>query len=122
MSRIKSSGTHPELLFRKYIWKNGIRGYQINSKIIGKPDLYFSKQKLAVFIDGCFWHKCPKDYIRPRTKKSFWDKKIEENIKRDKVVKNELKKQGTKVVRFWEHEVEKDIYNCLLRLEKKFKN
>lgn len=119
MSQIKGSDTKLELAFRKYVWTSGIRGYRIKTKIIGKPDLYFSKKKIAVFIDGCFWHKCPKDYIRPKSKKTFWDKKIEHNIKRDKVVKIELEKQGIKILRFWEHEIEEDIQKCILILAKR---
>lgn len=122
MSQIKSKDTYTEIKFRRFIWENGIRGYRVKNKIVGKPDLYFPKQKLAIFIDGCFWHKCPEDYIRPKTKKSFWDKKIEENIKRDKVVNSKLKREGTEVVRFWEHEIEKNTNNFLLKLKKKLKN
>ncbi len=126
MSRIKSSNTLIELRFRKFIWKKGLRGYRIKSKIAGKPDIYFPKQKVAVFIDGCFWHKCPIDFIRPKSRNNYWDIKIENNIKRDKKIDQVLKIQKIKVIRFWEHEIENGIEKCysILRIayEKSFKN
>ena len=112
MSQIKSSNTLIELKFREYIWLNGLRGYRIKSKILGKPDLYFPKKKLAVFIDGCFWHKCPNDFIRPRSRKDYWDKKIKNNVRRDKRINIELKKENIKVLRFWEHEIANNVKKC----------
>lgn len=117
MSQIKSSDTKIELKLRKYIWKNGLRGYRIKSNILGKPDLYFSKQKLAIFIDGCFWHKCSIDFIRPKSKKVYWDNKIEDNLKRDKKVNKELTGAKIRVLRFWEHDLEKDIEKCYIVLK-----
>ncbi len=112
MSRIKSSDTLIELKFRKYIWQNGLKGYRLKSKILGKPDIYFPKQKLAVFIDGCFWHKCPIDFIKPQSKNDYWDRKIKNNVRRDKKINIELKKENIKVLRFWEHEVENNPGKC----------
>lgn len=126
MSRIKSSDTLIELKLRKFIWKNGLKGYRLKSKIAGKPDIYFSKQKVAVFIDGCFWHKCPIDFIRPKSKNDYWDRKIKNNVKRDKEINLELKKEKIKVLRFWEHEIVNNIKKCYRILvatyEKSFKN
>ncbi len=116
MSRIKSSNTLIELKFRKYIWKNGLRGYRLKSKILGKPDIYFPKQKLAIFIDGCFWHKCPIDFIRPISKNDYWDKKIANNISRDRKITKKLKREGVKVIRFWEHEIENNLEKCYSKL------
>lgn len=122
MSKIKSRNTALEIMFRKYLWKKGIRGYRIKNKIIGKPDLYFPLKRIAVFIDGCFWHKCPVDYKNPKSNTQFWNKKISENIVRDKKVIKILKKQNIKVLRFWEHEVEENIEISLIRLNKLTKN
>jgi DNA mismatch endonuclease (patch repair protein) len=126
MSRIKSSDTLIELKFRKFIWKNGLMGYRLKSKIAGKPDIYFSKQKVAVFIDGCFWHKCPIDFIRPKSKNDYWDKKIKNNVKRDKKINLKLKTEKVRVLRFWEHEIANNIEKCYRILvtayEKKLQN
>src|SRR4030042_4525594 len=114
MSHIKSRNTKVELNFRKYVWGKGFKGYKINSKIIGKPDLYFSKKKIAVFIDGCFWHKCPICFVKPKTKNKYWDVKINNNILRDKKINMELDNKGISVIRFWEHELKKDINKCYI--------
>lgn len=112
MSQIRSSDTLIELKFRKFIWKNGLRGYRLRSEITGRPDIYFSKQRVAVFVDGCFWHKCPIDFIRPKSKNDYWDKKIKNNIERDRIINQELKKKKIKVLRFWEHEIVNNIKKC----------
>lgn len=101
-------------------------GYRLKSKIAGKPDIYFSKQKVAVFIDGCFWHKCPIDFIRPKSKNDYWDKKIKNNVKRDKKINLKLKTEKVRVLRFWEHEIANNIEKCYRILvtayEKKLQN
>lgn len=112
MSRIKSSNTKTEISFRKYLWSQGIRGYRLHSRITGKPDLYFPKKKLAVFIDGCFWHKCKKCFVKPKTNVKFWTEKINSNIKRDLKVNKKLKSENIKILRLWEHEVDNDPGNC----------
>lgn len=103
MSMIKGRNTKPELIIRELLSLNRIRGYRINYKLVGKPDIVFTKYKLAVFVDGCFWHKCPQCFRQPDTNKNFWKEKIEGNVKRDRKVNNLLSKEGWKVLRFWEH-------------------
>ena len=117
MSQIKSKNTAIEVEFRKKIWENDIKGYRLHFKQIpGSPDLYFPKKKLAVFIDGCFWHKCQKCYRESKSRKEYWDKKILDNVSRDVRNNEQLDKIGLKVLRFWEHEIKKDFQNCLTRL------
>lgn len=118
MSRIRSKNTKPEIKFRKYVWDNGLRGYRIHSKLPGKPDLYFGKTKVAVFIDGCFWHKCPKCYVPPKSNKKFWREKIEKNIARD--IKNDvtLKEMGIDIIRFWDHELKDNVDKCFKKVKK----
>lgn len=118
MSMIKGKNTKPEMQLRKLLSSEGIRGYRIYSKLLGKPDIVFNKYNVAVFIDGCFWHKCPKCFKQPKTNKLFWKKKIEGNLKRDKIVNIKLKKEGWKVLRFWEHQIAKDINSCFTRILK----
>ncbi len=105
MSRVKSSNTSLEIIFRKEIWKRGFRGYRTNSKIIGKPDLFFPKKKVAIFIDGCYWHGCEKCAKFPKTNEGYWLDKFHNNKIRDILVNGKLKEQRIKILRFWEHDL-----------------
>jgi len=110
MSHIRSRNTKPEVLFRKKLWSMNIRGYRVNPKnIYGQPDIYFHKRHLAIFIDGCFWHKCPKDFILPKSNLSYWIPKIGRNVERDIEVNKELEKIGIKVIRYWEHQIRNNL-------------
>ncbi|MDD5186800.1 MAG: very short patch repair endonuclease [Methanoregula sp.] len=108
MSCIHGKNTEPEIIFRKILWSQGIRGYRIHYNLPGKPDIVFTKKKIAIFIDGCFWHKCPVCFQEPETRKEFWMKKIQSNVDRDKKVDERLKDEGWTVFRFWEHDVRKN--------------
>lgn len=116
MSRIKCRDTKPEIVLRKLLFASGARGYRLNYALKGKPDIVFPKQKLAIFVDGCFWHKCPKCFHKPATNKAFWLNKIESNVKRDKSVNSGLNKFGWKVMRFWEHDLRKDLNKCCQKI------
>lgn len=116
MSRIKSVDTKPELAFRKYIWEKGLKGYRLHKNIKGKPDIFFAKKKIAVFIDGCFWHKCPICFRKPKSDNEYWNKKIINNKRRDKQISKELEKQNIIVVRFWAHEIKNTINECYKHL------
>jgi DNA mismatch endonuclease, patch repair protein len=105
MSRIKGRNTGPELRLRRTLYRMGVRGYRLNCDLPGKPDLVFLRKKLVIFVDGCFWHKCPIHFVTPATRTEFWTKKIEGNVRRDRVVNNELASAGWHVARFWEHEL-----------------
>ena len=105
MSRIRGKDTSPERIVRAGLRAASITGYRVNSTLPGKPDIVFPRARLAVFIDGCFWHRCPKDYREPGTRRDFWRKKIGHNVERDRQVDGILAGQGWTVVRFWEHEV-----------------
>jgi len=98
MSRIRAKNTAPEVKLRKLLWSEGIRGYRIHYNLPGKPDVVYVKKKIAIFIDGCFWHKC-----------EFWMKKIQSNVDRDKKVNEQLKDEGWYVIRIWEHEIRKNL-------------
>lgn len=113
MSRIRGRDTKPEVTLRKALWGMGFR-YRLKSKLPGKPDLVFPRYRTVVFIDGCFWHKCPVHFQMPKKNRQFWEDKISANVERDERVVKELTDQGWKVVRIWEHQV-KD--NLLLAVE-----
>ena len=121
MSQIKSKNTLIEISLRKFLWSKGIRNYRIRSRLIGRPDIIFPKYKIAVFIDGCFWHKCPDCYNEPKTNKAFWVSKIKKNTERDLNVNKTLKKEGWKVLRFWGHEIRKNPENIYKEIIKEIK-
>ena len=105
MSRIRGRDTGPETAVRRGLRLVGLRDYRIKSALLGRPDIVFPAKRLAVFIDGFFWHGCPVHYHPPATRARFWARKIERNKARDGVVNRYLEEAGWQVVRFWEHEV-----------------
>src|SRR5882724_9745375 len=107
MSQIKGRDTKPELRLRNALWRMGVR-YRLKSKITGRPDIVFVSARIAVFVDGCQWHCCPRHWVRPKSNTRFWDRKFENNRNRDATVNDLLKRANWKVLRFWEHEVEQD--------------
>lgn len=109
MSRVKSKGNRStERKLRATLAAHHISGWETNPKnIIGVPDILFRKKRLAIFIDGCFWHGCPTCYRRPKSKRKFWDTKLAENMARDRKVITLLRKQGWKVLRYFECELNK---------------
>ncbi|MDE0518092.1 MAG: very short patch repair endonuclease [Bdellovibrionales bacterium] len=107
MSQIKSKNTKPEIAIRKLIWKKGYR-YRIGHGLMGKPDMVFPFYGIAVFIDGCFWHGCSKNCRMPSSNVRYWKQKISGNKKRDKRINRQLKKEGWKVIRIWEHDIKKN--------------
>ena len=96
MSKIKNRDTKPELMLRDFFEK---KGFVYQPCEYGKPDFINYRKKIVVFIDGCFWHKCPRCFKLPETNKEFWRKKINENFRRDKEITLNYKNSGWKVVR-----------------------
>jgi DNA mismatch endonuclease (patch repair protein) len=114
MSKIRSKNTRAEILLRKAMWKCNIR-YRIHTPDIpGKPDILIKKYRLAIFVDGGFWHGYlwETNKFRIKTNSKFWINKIEGNIKRDILVNGQLKELGYTIMRFWDHEVIKDLNKC----------
>ena len=116
MSRIRGKDTKPELIFRKALWSAGLR-YRLKSKLPGRPDLVFPGRKVAVFVDGCFWHQCPEHFQWPKNRPNFWKKKITRTVERDKEVTDQLKKMGWKVLRVWEHELGNNLGEAVKRVD-----
>jgi DNA mismatch endonuclease (patch repair protein) len=108
MSRIRGSDTKPELILRRALWRAGMR-YRLRQKLPGKPDLTFRAARVAIFVDGCFWHACPEHHSRPKANAEFWDTKIRSNVVRDANVNAILGAEGWTVLRFWEHQVEMNL-------------
>jgi len=105
MSRIRSRDTRPEIRLRKALWARGLR-YRLQVKPpTGRPDIVFKGARVAVFVDGCFWHGCPQHYVRPRSREEFWSNKLRENVGRDCRQTRDLEQADWRVCRFWECEV-----------------
>jgi DNA mismatch endonuclease, patch repair protein len=104
MSRIRSRGNSTtELTLIKIMRNAGLKGWRRNSELPGRPDFVFPKRHMAVFVDGCFWHGCPKCYVPPRSNRPYWSAKVTGNRARDRRRSRELRLRGWRVVRLWEH-------------------
>lgn len=108
MSKIRGKGNKAtEIALAKLFRANGITGWRRHYPIAGRPDFAFPTHKLAVFVDGCFWHGCPKHGAQPKGNRKFWTEKLKSNITRDRRVNKELRARGWRVVRVWEHDLRK---------------
>jgi len=119
MSRIRSRDTKPELLLRKALWAQGFR-YRVHVKDIpGNPDIIIKKYRLAIFVDGEFWHghQWEKTKAKLKSNRDFWIPKIERNISRDKEVNEALMAMGYTVFRFWSEEVRKNLKACVNQIQ-----
>ena len=106
MSLIRSGGNKATELRLIAIFKeHGITGWRRKQKLPGKPDFVFRAPRVCVFVDGCFWHACPKHGTLPKTRRAFWLKKLGTNKARDRRVGRELRRDGWRVLRIWEHEL-----------------
>jgi DNA mismatch endonuclease (patch repair protein) len=119
MSLIPSKGNQAtEQTLLALLKRNKITSWRRHLRLPGKPDFAFPKQKVAVFVDGCFWHGCPKCYTRPKTNRKFWDKKRADNMARDRRVTRQLRGRGWKVIRIWQHVLQKSPTTCLNRVRR----
>ena len=121
MSANKGKNTKPEIDLREALIEIGIPDFEVHLKEIpGRPDIAYLKEKIAIFVHGCYWHHCPKcNPNLPKTNTEFWKNKFEKNKERDTMKKKELKKDGWKVLIFWEHEIKCGALNCAEKVKKK---
>ncbi|MDP6909703.1 MAG: very short patch repair endonuclease [Flavobacteriales bacterium] len=107
----KSKNTKPELLFRRTLWNSGIRGYRLHwKKASGKPDIAFPGRKIAIFLNGCFWHRCPKCNLSlPKNNAEFWKKKFDRNVERDMEKRKALEQENWTVLVIWECELKENL-------------
>lgn len=107
MERTRRRDTAPELALRRALYASGVRGYRIDTKVLTglrrRADLVFRKLRLAVYVDGCFWHGCPVHATWPKANAAFWREKIENNRRRDADTNAKLVAAGWYVVRVWAH-------------------
>ncbi|WP_329078731.1 very short patch repair endonuclease [Streptomyces niveus] len=121
MSRQASRDTAPEVAVRKLLHAAGLR-YRVNVPVPGMPrrtiDIVFGPAKIAVFLDGCFWHGCPEHATRPKSNAEWWRAKLDKNIARDRETTDHLEAAGWTVLRFWEHENAAAISRAVIRARK----
>jgi len=119
MSRIRAKGSEIERIMGSALWASSLRGYRKNKKgVLGTPDFCWKQQKIAVFCDSSFWHgfNWSEEKKKIKVRKDFWYKKIEDNIRRDKVITLRLRQDGWKVFRFWDFEIKKDVSACVAKI------
>ena len=121
MSKIKNAKTKPEMYIRSLLYRNGLRFRANYSELPGKPDLYFTRQKTAVFVHGCYWHRHPgcKYAYTPKSNLEFWLPKLENNRKHDEQIVQQLNELGIRVLIIWECTVKammkhEEIRKCML--------
>ena len=127
MAAIPAKDTEPELLLRKALWHMGLR-YRVNVRTLtGKPDIVFTKAKIAVFVDGDYWHGHNwavrgLDSLEQELAgySDFWKTKILRNIERDKVVTSTLMREGWKVIRIWESSIREDLEECCAFIQREY--
>jgi len=122
MSKVQRN-SKPEQVLRKKLFNRGYR-YSLNHRfkeLNFKPDIVMVSRRICIFVDGCFWHRCPKCYKEPKSNKDYWLPKIEKNVHRDKEQNKYLKKNGWVVIRVWEHEL-KNLDKTIKKIEKKMIN
>lgn len=116
MSRIRAKGNKDtELSLMSIFRRHGITGWRRHPKLFGKPDFVFRSQRLAVFVDGCFWHGCPIHKTNPKANRAFWTSKFAANRARDRLVTRTLRARGWRVLRIWEHDLRARVEQRLIR-------
>ncbi len=121
MKKIRSKNTQSEILLRKALWHRGIRYRKNFDKLPGKPDIAITKYRIAVFVDGDFWHSRghidnPGEQIK--SNKPYWTKKLKRNVERDKEVNDDLLERGWIVLRFWDSDVKSYLNKCVEEIKK----
>jgi DNA mismatch endonuclease (patch repair protein) len=118
MAAIRGKGNKStERRLQMALVRNAIGGFVLHPMgVAGKPDFYFMKKHLAVFVDGCFWHGCRRCGHIPKSNSSFWAQKIQRNRQRDRRIQHVLAAKGIQVLRFWEHQLAEELDACVSRV------
>ena len=119
MSSIKGANTNLEKILRKGLYSDDIRGYRLNWKNApGKPDIAFPGKQIAIFVHGCYWHRCQKcNFSMPKTNIKFWKNKFEKNVERDKNQQKKLLELGWRILIFWECEIKNDLFDIVSKIK-----
>jgi DNA mismatch endonuclease (patch repair protein) len=119
MSSVRSRGNRAtELVMLKLLRRQRIKGWRRHLAILGAPDFAFPKERVAVFLDGCFWHGCPIHFKLPKSNCDFWEKRIATNRRRDRRITKELRACGWTVIRIWQHDIKRSPAQCIRKLQK----
>jgi len=118
MTHIKSSNTKIEKDITKALWNLGYRFRKNVKGLPGKPDIAIKKYKIVIFLDSCFWHKCPEHFKNPKSNLEYWEPKIKRNVERDAEINRYYQNKNWHILRIWEHEVKKDFDNTLAKISK----
>jgi DNA mismatch endonuclease Vsr len=122
MRAVPGKNTSTEIEFRRLLCEANLRGYRLHyTKVPGSPDVVFTRLRLAIFVDGCFWHGCASCYRAPKTNNEYWTMKVRRNKDRDERVNHECFVQGWSVLRLWEHEIVKSPRATLLKVQRALK-
>ncbi|HMO45643.1 MAG TPA: DNA mismatch endonuclease Vsr [Rubrivivax sp.] len=106
MARVRSTGNvATELRFIALMKQGGITGWRRHIPLLGRPDFTFRRERVVIFVDGCFWHGCPRCYKAPRSNQTYWAAKVEANKARDQRVRRRLRQAGWHVMRVWQHQL-----------------
>jgi len=106
MSANKRRDTSPELELRRLLRKNGVGGYRLHCDVPGRPDISYPGKRVAIFVNGCYWHRCPKcDLPLPKNNTAFWEEKFRKNVERDGIKIASLESSGWTVITVWECEL-----------------
>src|SRR6266446_5865362 len=116
MAAVRSKGNRStEVTLGRLLWASGLRGYRKHWAVDGRPDFAWPSLRVAVFVDGCFWHGCTRHSSMPRSNRPFWAKKLAANKARDRLVNRTLRRAGWRVVRIWEHDLTRRASACVTR-------
>lgn len=119
MSQVRSHGNRTtEMVLLRLLRAHGIRGWRRRHQAFGKPDFAFPLAKLAVFVDGCFWHGCSQHRKIPASNRAFWRKKLAANVARDRRVNRVLRSEGWSVIRIWQHDLAERPQWCVSKIRR----
>lgn len=117
MSRIRSQGNlSTEQALASAMRKEGISGWRRKVLLIGTPDFVFRKSRVVVFVDGCYWHGCPRCKLAAKSNTDYWLRKIARNKQRDRATTRELRQMGWTVIRLWEHDLQEHPAMCIKKI------
>lgn len=120
MTNIRSTNTRIEKDVTKALWNLGYRFRKNVKTLPGKPDIAIQKYKIVIFLDSCFWHKCPKHFKKPKSNLEYWEPKIKRNIERDAEINQYYKDNNWHILRIWEHEIKKTNFQNTIEKIKNF--
>lgn len=117
MTHIRSTNTKIESDVTKALWERGYRFRKNVKSLPGKPDIAIKKYKIVIFLDSCFWHKCPEHFKKPKSNLEYWEPKIKRNIERDAEINQYYKNNNWHILRIWEHSIKSDFQNSISTIE-----